>query len=612
MPRHLPILVLASLLLPPAIAAEEPVDWTMVNRIRDEGFHRSQVMETLEHLADTIGPRLTGSPGMTEANEWTRDQLTEWGLENAHLESYEFGRGWSFSRASVHLQKPREMPLVALPKAWTPGTDGPVKGPAVKVSIESEKDFDKYRGQLAGKILLLDEAREIESGDEAAIRRYSDDELEKIEDFEVPGGRGRDWRARFKKRYRFGKAFRDFLVEEKVLATVEISSRDAGLVRVTGGGTREADGNPGVPALVMAAEQYNWLTRIADEVKAVEKGDGEKGGEEKGGEAKAEPVEEAAPDPHGTGDPHGTPASHGTAGSPAAGSPAAEEPGDGEPAAGTVDSSEPEDPAVELEIDIRARFHDDDLLAYNTVAEIPGTDKNAGIVIAGAHLDSWHSGTGTTDNGAGCAVAMEAVRILKALDVRPRRTIRVGLWSGEEQGLQGSRAYVEEHFATIPVGDDPEEADLPRRMRTPAGGVETKGDHARFSAYFNLDNGSGKIRGIWGQENAAAVPIFEAWLEPFEDLGADTVTARNTRGTDHQAFDRVGLPGFQFIQDGLDYWSRTHHTHMDVLDHAVREDLISSSVILASFLYHAAMRDEPLPRKPMPKYEPPKEKKGKG
>ena len=585
MPRYLLPFVLSTLLLPLPAVGDEPIDWAMVNRIRDEGIHRSQVMETLKHLSDVIGPRLTGSPQMKEANEWTRDRLAEWGLGDAHLESYEFGRGWSFSRTSVHLLRPREVPLVALPKGWTPGTDGPVRGPAMKVTLESEEDFDQYRGKLEGKILFLDDAREIESGDEAAIRRFSDGELAELEDFEIPDGEGRKWRERWKKRYRFGEKLRDFLVEEKVLATVEISSRDAGLVRVMGGGTREVDGNPGVPALVLAAEQYNWIVRLLEA----------EGGEEEGPEEAGKEKDQPPADPHGDGDQH---ADHGS--------------GDGEPPpeGAEAEPAEPEDqtsePAVELEIDVRARFHDEDPQAYNTVAEIPGTEKNPGIVMAGAHLDSWHAGTGTTDNGAGCAVAMEAVRILKALDVRPRRTIRIALWSGEEQGFLGSRAYVEEHFATVPVAELPEEEDLPRRMRTRAGEVEVKPGHARFSAYFNFDNGSGKIRGIWAQENAAAVPIFAAWLEPFHDLGADTVTARNTRGTDHQPFDWVGLPGFQFIQDGLDYFSRTHHTNMDVFDHAVREDLIQASVVMASFLYHAAMRDEPLPRKPMPRYELPK------
>ena len=563
MPRYLWPLILLTLTLPMPVSAEEPIDWEMVNRIRDEGLHRSEVMSILEHLTDGIGPRLTGSPGMKEANEWTRQQLEDWGLDNAHLEPFEFGRGWSFSRASVHLLQPREMPLIALPKAWTPGTDGPVRGEAMRVKIKSKKDFDKYRGKLAGKVLFLDDSREIESGTEPAFKRFSDEELEELEEFEVPDGKRPAWRDRMRKRWRLGQALNAFLVEEQALATVSISSRDGGLIRVMGGGSREPGGNPGVPALMMAAEQYNWIVRLL--------GDGEEKAPEENGEADA--AAEESP------------------GETARESPEARE---SQAAAG-------EAPVVELEIDVRARFHDDDTMTYNTIAELPGTE--GGLVIVGAHLDSWHAGTGATDNAAGCAVAMEAVRILKALDVRPRRNIRIGLWSAEEQGLLGARAHVAKHFATIPVTDDPKQQDLPVFMRDYQGEVEVKPDHETFSAYFNLDNGSGRIRGIWSQENAAAARIFEAWLEPFHDLGADTVTHRNTGGTDHQNFDRVGLPGFQFIQDGLDYRSRTHHTNVDVLDHAVREDLVQASVVLASFLYHAATRPEPMPRKPMPRYE---------
>ena len=564
------LLVLSMLCLQVPASAEEPVDWTMVNRIRDEGFHRSEVMSTLEHLTDVIGPRLTGSPQMKEANEWTRQQLEEWGLENAHLEDYEFGRGWSFSRASVHLLQPREMPLIALPKAWTPGTDGPVKGVAMRVKIESEKDLEKYRGKLAGKILFVDDPREIESGNDPAIKRYSEEELEGLESFRIPDGERPAWRKRMHKRWRFGKARRDFLIEEQVLATVSISSRDAGLIRVMGGGSREPDGNPGVPALVMSAEQYNWIIRLLGDVEEEEAPETDKA-EGKEGEGESPDAPSAPPE----------------------GNLAETEDGEVEIV---------EAPVVELEIDVRARFHDDDLSAYNTIAEIPGS--GPGVVIAGAHLDSWHTGTGATDNAAGCVVAMEAVRILKTLGVQPQRTIRIGLWSGEEQGLLGSQAHVENYFASVPVTDDPEQQDLPTFIRDSEGDVEIKAGHEHFSAYFNLDNGSGKIRGIWSQENAAAARIFKAWLAPFHDLGADTVTIRNTHSTDHRSFDRVGLPGFQFIQDGLDYRSRTHHTNMDVLDHAVREDLVQASVVLASFLYHAATRPEPLPRKPMPSYQP--------
>ncbi len=538
------LLALACLAFP-AAAAEEPVDWEMVNRIRDEGFHHSRVMATIEHLTDVIGPRLTGSPAMKEANEWTRQRLEEWGLENAHLEAWgPFGRGWTFSRAAVHMLQPRQVPLLALPQAWTPGTGGPVRGPVMKVNIEDEEDFEKYRGKLAGKILFLDDARDLRPIDRPVVERFSDDQLAEMEEFEIPGEEP-NWRPRRRKSWKQDQAMNEFLSAENALATVEISSRDGGLVRVGRGGSREVDGEPGPPALVMAAERYNWIVRLLGED---EEGDGDGEGVE-GGE-------------------------------------------------GVV---------VELEIDVRARFHDDDLMAYNTVAEIPGSDRDAGLVMAGAHLDSYHAGTGATDNAAGCAVMMEAMRILKALGVRPRRTIRIALWSGEEQGYLGSRAYVEEHFATIPVTDEAEQQEFPARFRDPVGEVQVKSEHAGLAAYFNYDNGSGKIRGIYNQENVAAGRIFASWLEPFHDLGARTVASANTGGTDHTSFDRVGLPGFQFIQDDLDYWTRTHHSSMDVLDHVVREDLIQSSVVVASFLYHAAMRPEPLPRKPLPHYGPERE-----
>jgi hypothetical protein len=505
--------------------AGEPVDLEMVTRIRDEGIRHSKVMETLAYLTDVIGPRLTGSPELKEANEWTRDRLTEWGLENATLEPYEFGRGWSFSRTSVHMLAPREVPLFALPKAWSSPTKGKIRGDVARVKIEGEKDLEKYRGELKGKIVFLDDAREIEPPDSDMFRRYSDDQLTELAAYEMPGGGREDWRKRAEKRWKTGKLIRDFLLEEKALATVEISSRDRGVVRL--GGTRaylEGE-DPGVPAIVMVAEQYNRILRLIED-----------------------------------------------------------------------------DHEVELEISVDAEFHDDDPMAYNTIAEIPGTGNE--VVMVGAHLDSWHPGTGATDNAAGCAVAMEAVRILKLLGVEPKRTIRIALWSGEEQGLLGSRAYVKQHFATRPESDDPDERTKPRFLREQLWPITTRPEFETLSAYFNLDNGSGKIRGIYSEENAAARPIFEAWLAPFADLGATTVTLRRTGGTDHMSFDAVGLPGFQFIQDGLDYRSQTHHTNLDVFDHLQADDMKQASVIMASFLYHAATREESMPRKPMPRERP--------
>jgi len=261
---------------------------------------------------------------------------------------------------------------------------------------------------------------------------------------------------------------------------------------------------------------------------------------------------------------------------------------------------------VDLELDVKARFFEEDLTQFNTVADIPGTGKKGEVVMLGAHLDSWHTGTGATDNGAGVLVTMEAVRILQAVGVKPTRTIRIALWSGEEQGLYGSKAYVSEHFATRP--EKPEDRDTPWYMQKDRWPITLKPEHGKLSAYFNVDNGTGKIRGIYAQENAAVVPIFQAWMDPLKDLGVTTVTMRNTSSTDHISFDRVGLPAFQFVQDEIEYDTRTHHTNMDVYERLQKEDLMQASVVLAAFVYQAATRDSLLPRKPMPREEPPEKK----
>jgi carboxypeptidase Q len=531
------LFALLPLLAAPASAAET-VDLGMVSRIRAEGLEHSQVMDTLFQLTDVIGPRLTGSPQAKEANEWTRQKLASWGLVNAHLEGYPFGRGWSYSRASLRMVVPREVPLVALPKAWTPGTSGPIRGSLLEVKVDTEKDLAAYKGKLAGKILLWTETprperRQEKSEEEAPpIQRYSAAELADLGQYEIRGDREEDWHERFLKRERLQKATNELLLQEGVLATVSVSRRANGLLQVSGGGSYEPGGNVGVPAVVLARESYDSLKRLLDAGKK-----------------------------------------------------------------------------VELELDVAARFHDEDKNLYDTLAEIPGTGREPEVVMAGAHLDSWHGGTGATDNAVGCAVVMEAVRILKALGVKPRRTIRVGLWTGEEEGLLGSIAYVRAHFASRPATTDPKEKELPEDMRKETWPITPSAEHAKLSAYFNLDNGGGRVRGVYAQQNAAARPIFEAWLAPLKDLGADTVTLRDTSSTDHISFDRVGLPGFQFIQDELDYSNRTHHTNLDVYDRVNKKDLMQASVVLATFLYDAAMRPEPFPRKPLPTAPPEKEKK---
>jgi len=511
------------------LAAEETVDLEMVTRIRDEGFTNSKVMDTVEHLTDVIGPRVTGSPEMREANDWTRAELESWGLASAHLEAWSFGRGWSLERSSVQMITPHPATLTAVPRAYTPGTDGARRGPVVKVKIDSEADLERYRGQLAGKIVMLSEPRNTANPDKAQFTRYTDQELEDLSQFDVnPARRPPFNREEYLRRRQLDRMLRPFFTAEKALATIEVSPADGGVVTVGRGGSWVKGEDPGVPALVMAAEHYNRLARLVDQ---------------------------------------GVP--------------------------------------VELELDIRARFHDDDPSAYNTVAEIPGTDRKGEIVMLGAHLDSWHAGTGATDNAAGSAVAMEAVRILQALEVKPRRTIRIALWSGEEEGLLGSRAYVAEHFGSRPQSADARERDLPSFLRRETGPVAVKSDHARLSAYFNVDNGTGKIRGIYAERNAAVVPIFEAWLRPLHDLGATTVTLRHTGGTDHLSFDAIGLPAFQFIQDEADYESRTHHTNLDVYDRLQKADLMQASVVLATFVYDAATRADRMPRRPAVRDVPP-------
>ncbi|MGH9381030.1 MAG: M20/M25/M40 family metallo-hydrolase [Thermoanaerobaculia bacterium] len=531
-PRPLP-LVLCLLAAP--LAAREP-DYDVLNRIRQEGFHESQVMELARHLTDHIGPRLTGSPGLRQANEWTRQKFAEWGLAEARLEPFEFGEGWSFSKASVRLVEPGTAVLRAQPKAWTPGTDGAVRGEVMRAKIEEEKDLEALNGKVAGKILLLDEPPEPKSPDEPVFDRHDEDDLAELAKYEIPDDEDdrEVWLERRRERIALGRKRNAFLAEEGALATIEVSSFEHGVVRVTGGGNLGIPGEPvGVPALVMAVEPYSRLLRLLDD--------------------EVTPV---------------------------------------------------------LEIEVEAERHDETTQAFNTLAEIAGEGRKPEIVMAGAHLDSWHGGTGATDDGAGVVVVMEAARILSSLGLEPRRSIRFALWGGEEQGLLGSEAHVEEHFAHRPPSDEPEERELPERYRRPGWPIEPKPDFARFSVYLNIDNGGGAVRGIWAQENLGAMKRFERWIEPLSDLGVTTVTMRETGSTDHVPFDRVGLPGFQFIQDRRDYSTRTHHSDIDTYEHLSPEDLKQASVVLASLLWQAANDPQPFPRKPMPE-EPEEEEERK-
>ena len=507
--------------------SQERVDLEMVTRIRYEGFRNSKVMELASGLMDGIGPRLTGSPNAKRANEWTRDQLTSFGLSNAHLEAWgPFGRGWSNEYVNVRMTTPDVVPLIAYAKAWTPGTNGVLKGKCIRVKIEDKKDFDKYRGKLAGLIALFGPDPEVKTITQPMFERLGDKELADIGQYQIPSEKAMFRFRQYMKRMQFIRDLNKFLAEEKVLAVVDhgYGSFGGGTVFVQSGGSWKTGETATVPEITVALEQWDRIARLI--------------------ERKAD---------------------------------------------------------VELELNVANTFYDDDPMQYNTVAEIPGTDKKDELVMVGAHLDSWHSGTGATDNGAGSVVMMEAMRILKALDVKPRRTIRIALWTGEEQGLLGSQNYVQQHFGSRPPIDEPDMKGMPTLLRREAGPVTVKPEQAKISAYFNVDNGSGKIRGVYLQENEAVAPIFEAWMQPFKDLGMSTLTMRNTGGTDHQSFDAVGIPGFQFIQDPLDYETRTHHSNMDVYDRLQSDDLRQAAVIVASFVYNAAMRDQMLPRKPIEK-----------
>ena len=499
--------VLAALSLGAQAPATEKVDLDAIYRIKDEGLHHSKVMEIESYLTDVYGPRLTNSPDMREAAEWAEKTMKAWGLANVHTEAWPFGRGWQNQRFVAVAVKPRAFPLIGFTKAWTPGTNGPVTGDAVMAVIESEKDFDQWRGKLRGKFVLTAPMPEVDAHFESLGHRYTDADLAGIAtqpDMSKPPRRF----GFTPERREFEKKKAAFFVSEGVAALVEPGRHDGGTFIVASGGSRDPKDPPVAPQVVLAVEHYGRLARL---------------------------LEKKIP--------------------------------------------------VTLQMDIDNRFYDQDLNSFNILGELPGTDKADEVVMLGAHFDSWHGGTGATDNAAGSAVMMEAMRILKESGLTLRRTVRIGLWTGEEQGLLGSKAYVKDHFG------DPQTMQL-------------KPEQAKLSGYFNVDNGTGIIRGVYLQGNEAIAPIFRAWMAPFHNVGMTTLSIRNTGGTDHLSFDAVGLPGFQFIQDPVEYETRTHHTNMDVYERIQPNDMMNNAVIVASFVYNAANRDGMLPRKALPKPQP--------
>ena len=524
----------------------ETLDLAMYQRIRDEGLNHSHVMEFASALMDGIGPRLTGSPNLKKANEWTRDTVTKIGLENAHLEDWgEFGMGWQQVNTWARMATPDTAILIVQATPWSPSTAGPVTGEVEFVSIQHDEDFEKYKGKLAGKVVLFGAMREVAPEDKALFERYTDKELEELSQFQVSanaGGIPPEMQARLKtymERQKLIDKVAQFFADEKVAAVIE-PSRDGKNGGGSGGTFFDDNGatlgrtpylaekKVKIPVVVAAIESYGRLYRLTQ--------------------------------------------AH-------------------------VPCS--------VELNVQTQFTGDHEHGFNTVAEIPGTDPKLKeqVVMVGGHLDSWIAGTGATDNGAGTIVAMEAVRILKALGVKPRRTIRIALWTGEEQGLFGSKGYAAQHFGSAKTSTAPDQMQLPEFMRRAAGPLEVKPEQKLVSGYFNVDNGSGKLRGIYTQGNAAIAPIFAQWIAPLKDLGVSTITNRNTGGTDHLSFDAVGIPGFQFIQDDLSYESRTHHSNEDVFERLQPADLKQIATVEAIFVYNSAQRDQMLPRKPLPNPE---------
>ena len=516
--------------------AKENLGYTMYQRIRDEGLTHSHVMDFASALMDGIGPRLTGSPNLRRANEWTRDQLAAMGCSNAHLEDWgEFGMGWQQLNTWVRMTSPDTAVFIAQAAPWSPSTNGAVNGQAIWIDIKEEKDLDKYKGKLAGKIVLLGAMREVNPVDKPLFTRMDDKDLAKTAEFPLEKEKARSDRMQeYVKRAALLEKAGKFLASEHALAVI-LPSRD-GHDSGGSGGTIFDDGGLGrfaykrdhanpLPVVVTAIENYGRVYRL-------------------------------------------------------------------------LKANVP----VSIEMNVDVKYFDDHEHGFDTIAEIPGTDPKLKdeVVMVGGHLDSWAAATGATDNGAGTVVAMEVMRIFNTLQVKPRRTIRIGLWTGEEQGLFGSRGYVKQHFGYVPRSTAPDQLEKPESMRKPTGPVVIKPEQPEISGYFNVDNGTGKILGIYLQENTAIAPIFLQWMEPLKDLGVTTITARNTGGTDHLSFDAVGIPGFQFIQDRLDYESRTHHSNMDTYERLQPGDLAQAATVEAIFVYNAAMRDQMLPRKPLP------------
>lgn len=531
-----------------ALAAQttEKVDSAAIAKIRTEGLEHSQVAETMFWLTDRYGPRLTGSPYFEEAGDWAVKELQKYGVQNVHKERWKYGRGWTLTNFHATMTEPRVMPITGAVKAWSPGTAGTIVADVVRADIANEADAAKYKGLLKGKIVLTQPARAVRMLDQGdgMVLRYAD--------------QNGKW-------------------EKEALAMPAPPAPRAG--GAGAGGARGAGGAAGAPGGGGAGRggrgggfDLNAFYKSEGVVALFDRG--------ANSDMAAAGSDLTWQQQHPDGGTFAVQSASGVSATSA-----------------TTDSAPPQivlavehynrmvrllehNQPVKVEINVAVKFNEENanFSGFNIVGEIPGTDPKLKdeIVLLGAHFDSWASATGATDNATGSTEMMEALRIIQATGLKPRRTIRIGLWGAEEGGLLGSKAYVTDHLGT-------KEAPKP--------------EAAKLSAYFNLDNGTGKIRGMWLQTNMAVKPIFEAWSAPLKDLGVTMMGPRNVASTDHSSFDAVGIPAFQFIQERLEYNSRTHHTNMDFLDRVQMDDVKQAATVVAVYAWQAATRDQMLPRK---------------
>ena len=519
--------------------ATESVDLDMYGRIRAEGLQHGKVMQFAAALADGIGPRLTGSPNIAKGYDWAVATLTKIGLENAHKEDWgEFGMGWQQINTWARMVGPDPEPLWMQAAPWSPATSGPVKGDVVYID-PATANADKLKGTLAGKIVLLGAMRPTPDITEPLFTRYTDEQLKEMEGPATPRRGGPQGPQLTMADRMKAQAARNALVKmifAEGPAAIITPSRDGG----DGGGTGIIFDDNGANLARGAQTRENAVT-VPNGVMMIEH--------------------------------YNRLARMVSAGVP-----------------------------VTVEVNIETKFTGDHEHGFDVIAEIPGTDPKLKeqVVMVGGHFDSWISGTGATDNGAGTVVAMEAVRILRALDLKPKRTIRIALWSGEEEGLYGSSGYVKQHFGEFAPAKTPDTSGMPSFMSRVKGPLKTTKEWETLDAYYNLETGTGKVRGVYTQGNYAIAPIFAQWIAPLKDMGVTTITNRNTGGTDHLAFDSVGLPGFQYIQDPMDYETRTHHSDMDTYDRLHEGDLEQAAVVEAIFLWNTSQREAMMPRKPYP------------